>query len=122
MLSFLRYLVECWLMSAFLLGVSYAGVLRAWLITPEYAKPINTIQDVVDSGLPWKVVLYGTTFERILDQTQVEPYVTFWKNKEATKFNDFPLETVCITEAQFSVIRAYLTTTKAMKYLHIQLI
>ena len=74
--------------------MSYSGLLRASLISPDYTDPINSIQDVVDSGLPWKVVLYGTTYERMYEAHTEEPYVTYWRDKQAVPFNDFPIDTV----------------------------
>ncbi len=89
-----RYLVKSWLLAAFLLGMFYAGVLRAYLIKPNYTKSINSIQDIVDSGLSWKLVLYGATYERLMDAQTDEPYVTFWQNKEVVPFDNYQIDIV----------------------------
>ncbi len=86
--------MKFWPLTAFLFGIFYAGVLRAFLIKPNYVEPINSIQDVVDSGLPWKLVLYGATNERILHDSSDEPYVTFWRNKETVPFNSYQIDVV----------------------------
>ena len=83
-----------WLLVSFLLGVSYSGVLRASLISPEYTKAMETIEDIVNSGLPWKIVLFGSSHESLLSDNPDEPYATFWKRKEVVPYSDFPHDIV----------------------------
>ncbi len=74
--------------------MSYSGVLRASLIRPDYERPIESIQDIVKSGLSWKIVLYGSTYETLLKNNPDEFYVRFWKEKETISYNEFPYQTV----------------------------
>ena len=42
-----------------IIAASYAGNLKAFLTNPTYTKPINSLTDIIDSGLPYDMVLYG---------------------------------------------------------------
>ena len=55
---------------------------------------METIRDIVSSGKPWKMVLYGSSLEtRLAEQTE-EPFATFWRDKEAVPYQEFPYKTV----------------------------
>ncbi len=42
----LRWVLAVWVLYCFILATSYAGNLKAFLTTPEYTKPINTLAEV----------------------------------------------------------------------------
>ncbi len=75
---------------AFLAAVSYGGNLRAFLLSPEYPAPIDSIDDMVGSGKEWKMVVYQDNFEHLI--AEKEPVL--WNNKVPVGYNDFPFETV----------------------------
>ncbi len=70
---------------------AYGGQLRASLLSPDFGPPINTIRDIVDSGIKWKVVDYGdTAFQAMAGQ---DGYETLMEEKENVAFQDFPFQT-----------------------------
>ena len=56
-----------WMLLAFLLSLSYRSVLLATIVSPEYEKPIDTIQDMLESDKSI-FVLNGTTLAKLLRQ------------------------------------------------------
>ena len=46
------FLVLIWMLMAFLLTISYKSVLRAMLMKIEYEETIDTIDDMLKSGMP----------------------------------------------------------------------
>ncbi len=79
-----------WLVFAFLATMSYGGNLRAFLLKPQYPEPIETVNDILESGLNWKMVVYGDHFERHIVKN--EPRL--WNGKEVVGYRDFPFEVV----------------------------
>ena len=45
-----------WILYSFLIAASYSGALKAFLTLPVYQPAIDTLEDVLDSGLPWGMV------------------------------------------------------------------
>ena len=91
-----------WLLISFVLSIFYSGVLRASLISPYYSMPIETVHDIVHSGLPWKMVLFGSPEETMLSKNPDESYITFWRDKEVVPYSDFPYEIVGVFERSVS--------------------
>ena len=50
-----KFLLLKWLMIGFLLSNGYRSVLLATLVSPTYEKPIDTIQDLLDTERPIRV-------------------------------------------------------------------
>ena len=42
----LRILIGVWILYCFIMAQAYSGILRSFLITPSYEKPILTLQEV----------------------------------------------------------------------------
>ncbi len=108
-------MILSWLLPAFLLCASYSGVLRASLIRPEYTRPVETIHDIVASGKPWKMVLYGSSPETSLQEQTEEPFVTFWRDKEVVPYQEFPYETVRTGQISYTDTIYVVTTYKGTK-------
>ena len=51
-----RTVFAVWILYCVIIAASYSGALKAFLTLPVYQPPINTLQDVLDSGLPWGMV------------------------------------------------------------------
>jgi hypothetical protein len=51
-----RCVVGIWILYCFVIGSAYSGSLKAFLTTPGYSSPIESLGDVLDSGLPWGMV------------------------------------------------------------------
>ena len=46
------FLILMWMLTAFMLTISYKSVLRAMLMKIEYGETIDTIDDMLKSGMP----------------------------------------------------------------------
>ena len=51
-----RIVFALWILYSFLIAASYSGALKAFLTLPTYQPAIDTLDDVLDSGLPWGMV------------------------------------------------------------------
>ena len=57
------------------------GNLRAFLITPSFTEPINSLAEVIDSGLEWGLVLYGEEEEIQMAQSTDPVISKIWNDK-----------------------------------------
>ena len=55
-----------WILYCVIISASYSGSLKAFLTLPVYQPPIDNLNDVLDSGLPWGMVLYGEEEEEMM--------------------------------------------------------
>ena len=51
-----RWLIGIWTLGAFVLSASYCGMIKAAMMKPTYTKPIDTVTDVYESGLPVEIM------------------------------------------------------------------
>ena len=72
------------------IGASYTGNLRAFLITPTLTNPINTLKEVVESGLEWGMVMYGEEEERMMAQSTDPVISAIWKYKVEEPYRSIP--------------------------------
>ena len=72
------------------IGASYTGNLRAFLITPTLTKPINTLAEVVESGLEWGMVMYGEEEERMMAESTDPVISTIWRDKIEEPYRPIP--------------------------------
>ncbi len=79
---------------AFICTAAYGGTLRAYMLHPEFTRPISTMEDIVKSGLTWKMVLYGDEIETIVKNRNDDISRTFWEQKEVVGYNEYPVDTV----------------------------
>ncbi len=83
-----------WFAFSFFATSAYGGTLRAFLLDPKLSSPIDTMKDMVNSGLPWKVVVYGDQVQSWQEEDQ-DPYMrTYWNDKIPVKTQDFPRDIV----------------------------
>ena len=61
-----RIIFGIWILYCFIIAAAYSGSLKAFLALPVYEDAIDTLQDVIDSGLPWGMVLYGEEEEEMM--------------------------------------------------------
>lgn len=59
-------IVSVWILAAFVLTISYKSVLRARMMTIEYDKTIDTIEDVLSSELS-SVMAVDTSMKYLLE-------------------------------------------------------
>ncbi len=85
-----------WFIFAFLITTTYGGNLRAFLLTPQLSESIETVDEVITSGMPWKVVIYGDEGQS-WNENHTNPAVRYyWANKVPMKFTEFPFEAVSL--------------------------
>ena len=89
-------MVACeWFIFTFLITSSYSGNLRAFLLKPDLSPPIELLSDIVNSGIPWKVVMYGDLAQSWSSTLMHnDAYRRYWEGKIPLKFTDFPFEVV----------------------------
>ncbi len=88
----LRVVCASWMVLAFVITSGYGGNLKAFLTTPKLSEPIDTIPRLLESGLPWTMVLYGEAVEHHLS-TSVDPAIRrFWDGKDVIRHHHFPYE------------------------------
>ncbi len=83
-----------WLSLSLVLTAMYGGSLRAIMLKPEVSSTIETLADVVNSGLPWHMVLYGENIEHHLATKEDEVTKRFWTEKRVVEYNEYPIELV----------------------------
>ncbi len=98
---FHRTVTGGWLMSSLIITASYGGNLRAFLLMPKYTLPIENMKEVVESALPWTMVLYGEEVETYLEQSVDPVEKGFWDGKTVIPYNEFPLEQVLHIQRYF---------------------
>ncbi len=75
-------------MFTFILTASYGGNLRAILLTPRMDKTITTIMEVIDSGLPWSMPLYGEDLDIWLAEQEDPVLKKLWLENQPPKGYD----------------------------------
>ncbi len=86
-----------WLTFSLVITASYGGNLRAFLLRPRFSEPIDNMEKIVNSGLPWTMALFGEEIEFYLQTSQVPVERDFWEGKTVREYAEFPIEEV--TEA-----------------------
>ena len=72
-----------------MLSDCYSGMLKAQLITPVYEPPINTLHDIIKSGLPVEIVDY-VEYEGSFSQNRDDPNVAkIFDNRIDKEFSPF---------------------------------
>ena len=87
-----RILFGVWLWVSFIVLSAYGGKLKAFLLRPRVPKPINSLEDLFDSGLPWNMVLFGEPIEKVLEETQDPVFKKFWEEKDVVPYKPFPYD------------------------------
>ena len=86
----IRVVIAVWILYCLVIGSSYTGNLRAFLITPSFTDPINTLKEVVESGLEWGMVMYGEEEERMMAQSTDPVISAIWKYKVEEPYRPTP--------------------------------
>ncbi len=81
-----RFLLGIWILTVMVISASYSGELKAYLTRSDYTKPINTLVDLIASGLLWQMVLYGEDFETVMATTDDPVLKRIWKHKMVVEF------------------------------------
>ena len=67
----MRVIIGVWMLYCLLITSAYTGNLKAFLTNPGLTAPIDTLEDVVASGLPWGMVLYGEEEEELMASSPI---------------------------------------------------
>ncbi len=80
---------------SFLITSFYGGELRAFLLKPVLLSPIDTVQDIVESGSKWKAVDYGDFLWIALSNASfIDGIEQFSEEMEFVDYNPFPIDYV----------------------------
>ncbi len=80
---------------------SYGSCMRALLLRPILPKSLETVTDVVESGLPWKAVEYGDWGETRIKNSDIDVVQRYWNGRTVVPFQEFPFDRVGIGLAFF---------------------
>ena len=73
---------------------AYQGNLRAFLTTPTFSSPINTLAEVIESGLPWGMVgeqgCHGEEEESLMAQSTDPVISVIWRDKIEEPYRPIP--------------------------------
>ena len=64
-----------------IITAAYSGTLKAFLMKAELTKPISTVEELVESGLSWEMVLYEEDVETELSLSKDPILKKFWDKK-----------------------------------------
>ncbi len=96
LLTFLsRFFLGLWLLYSLVVTASYGGLLVASSLRPEFTRPVESMADVIESGLPWRYVRYYIDFwDEMFRQSQDPTVREFWEGKTFVEYDAFPYEQV----------------------------
>ncbi|CAB4069886.1 unnamed protein product [Lepeophtheirus salmonis] len=92
--SAVTWLCGSWFIFCLIITAGYSSKLKSFLTNPIYSKPINTIEDVLESGLPWGMVKYDELVrkpnKKMMEKSNDSSIKKIWKNMEFLPFNALP--------------------------------
>ena len=94
--SIIKILIGIWYLYSLVATASYSGALRSFMINPGLSPAlgllsildltiidcidlVDNLQEVVDSGLPWGLILYGEEEEKLLEASTDPVLSAIWK-------------------------------------------
>ncbi len=90
----IRNFICAWFMFAFVITASYGGNLRAFLLSPVMSEPIDTLADILASGLGWRLVEYHDWMQTKVETSDNQMVQEYWRERNVVKYEDFPFEQV----------------------------
>ena len=85
-----RWVIAVWSLYCLVISSAYAGNLMAFMTTPSFTYPINTLRQVLESGLPWAMVLYGEEEEEMMENSKDPVIKEIWDNKIVEEYAPTP--------------------------------
>ena len=73
----LRIAIGVWILYCLIISNSYGGSLKAFLTSPQRTNPIDTLEQVIDSELPWEMCWKHNFFSKSFAEF-VLPSFTRW--------------------------------------------
>ena len=83
-------MIAAWIAFCVIIAASYAGDLVSFLTTPTYSASINSLKKVLESGLPWEMVLYGEEEEAMMARSTDPVIKKIWQDKDVVEFSPTP--------------------------------
>ena len=78
-----------------IISTAYSGNLVSFMTIPKLTSPINTLEEVLKSGLPWEMVVYGVEVEDAMASGALGSIVKkLWEGKIPRDYS--PTPQVCI--------------------------
>ncbi len=77
----LRILLGVWIFASLILGASFSGQLRAFLLKGTYESPIDTAEDILNSGMTWDMKVYGEDIELDMATSYDADMRALWSGK-----------------------------------------
>ncbi len=77
---------------AFMVTSAYSGTLRAFLISPVLPNPVDTLEELVESGLSWNMVQYFHPLEEALATSDNPAKRKIWEDKVLVPYDAWPYE------------------------------
>lgn len=60
------------------------------MTNPLFTQPIETLEELVESGLPWGMVLYGEEEEEMMAESTDPIIQIIWRDKIVTEYSQVP--------------------------------
>ena len=86
----LRIAIGVWILYCLIISNSYGGSLKAFLTSPQRTNPIDTLEQVIDSELPWEMVMYGEEEEEMMASSKDPVISKIWKGIIEVKYKPVP--------------------------------
>jgi hypothetical protein len=82
--------VIVWSFYTLIIGACYSGLLTAFMTKPTFTSPINTLSEVLESKLPWGMVLYGEEEETMMAKSTDPVIQRIWSKKNVEEYAPIP--------------------------------
>ena len=113
----LRWVVGTWIIFCFVMMSAYGGELKAYLTQKSYTSPIATLQDILESGLPWGMIFYGELEQQIMETSSDPTIKAIWDGMTEFPYTPKPpLESVYNGELIFIDYKSGLENTIAVEF------
>ena len=74
-----------------IISTAYSGNLISFMTIPKLESPINTLEEVLESDLPWEMVVYGVEVEDAMASGALGPVVKeLWEGKIPIEYSPTP--------------------------------
>ena len=92
------------------ISYAYSGNLVSFMTVPKLAMPIDKLEEVLDSGLPWEMVVYGVEVEDAMASGTLGPVVKeLWEGKIPREYSPIPqVLTACYVICGWGLILIFL--------------
>ena len=70
-----------WMLFCMVVAHSYAGNLKSYLTTPSYIQPISTLKEILESDLPWEMMIFGEEEEWRMSKSEDPIIKAIWDGK-----------------------------------------